>query len=781
MKPIEDIIAGMSNDEKVALLTGSGLWRTASLPQHDIPSVLMTDGTYGVRYSTSQIDGDEGWSLADFAAVVNQRPSEHTESGDGPGIEEMFGASRPATCFPNGSSVACSWDVELAHTMGQALGRECQHFGVGVLLGPGINLRRTPLGGRGYEYFSEDPVVSGDLAAALINGLQGEGVGASLKHFACNNSEYRRTQTDSLVEDRALHEIYLEGFRRAIEKSKPWTVMSSYNLLNGTQTAHHHELLTQILRDQWGFDGLVMSDWYGIKDRPESLRAGNDLAMPETRVDKETLLRAIEEGEVSTSIVNRACARVVTLAKKAAEHRKPEFQADFVAHHGLAQKIAEESAVLLRNVDNILPLEADRFTRIAIIGKPAHEPVIQGSGCATTTPYLLDRPLDEIIDIASENFEIKFAVGASNDDELKEGELAAAVDLAKWSDVAVVFVSTVVGKDGENGDRENLDIIRSHEALIHAIADVQQNVVVVLANSDAVVMPWLDRCKGLLEMFFAGQGMGRAVANILFGHVNPSGKLTVTIPNKVEETPGWLHYPGECFKHRYDEGIYVGYRYYDKRKIEPRFPFGFGLSYTNFSYSELRVSGNKISHDTSLEISFDLKNCGNRWGKEIAQLYVSVPSVTLHREAMALKSFVKVALKPGESRRVSMTIEAKDVAAYHPVLKRWVLEPGELGVHVCRSSRDVALSAHVSIDAERTRLPLRIDSSLEQLVDQPDAMERIVSLIASKTNEEKDSIAQRLVAAAPTIINGLYTALTEFFGVNISRAELQRSLTGEGV
>ena len=654
-------LAAMSAEEKVALLTGSGLWRTASLPQHGIEDIIMTDGTYGVRYSSAQIDGREKWSMDDFISVITQTADQASveEPAAKGGSEALFSTSLPATCFPNGSSLACSWDVELVHQMGQALGRECQQMGVGILLGPGINIRRTPLAGRGYEYYAEDPVVSGDIAAALINGLQQEGVGASLKHFAANNSEFRRTEMDSIIEERALREIYLAGFQRAIAKSRPWTVMSSYNRLNGVQTSQDPFLLTQVLRDEWGYDGLVMSDWYGIKDRPASLMAGNDLAMPETRRDKQTLLAAIEAEEMPMAVVDRACLRMLELLDKVQRHRRPQTRADFTAHHALAQRLAGESIVLLKNEEALLPLRSEKTPRIAVLGKPAQEPVIQGSGCATTVPYLLDRPLDEIFDLAGDDFSVTWAVGAPDDLRDDEQALAQACSVAQEADVAVLFVSTAVGEDGENGDRQ--------------------------ANSDAVVMPWLGECKALLETFFAGQGMGRAVAEILFGKRNPCGKLTVTVPNSLEETPAWLHYPGENLRHYYGEGLFVGYRYYDKRRLTPQFPFGFGLSYTRFAYDNIALSASRLGADETLTVSFDLTNCGEYAGKEIVQLYVSAPKGEQIREVQSLKAFSKVALAAGESRRVSLQLPIAELACYHPGLGDWMVTPGiwQIRVGLC--------------------------------------------------------------------------------------------------
>lgn len=777
-RDFKTLIAAMNAEEKVALLTGSGLWRTASLPQHGIDDIVMTDGTYGVRYSSAQIDGNEKWSMDDFISVITQtadRANAEEPAAKG-GSEALFSASLPATCFPNGSSLACSWDIDLVYQMGQALGRECQHMGVGILLGPGINIRRTPLAGRGYEYYAEDPVVSGDIAAALINGLQDEGVGASLKHFAANNSEYRRTEMDSVIEERALREIYLAGFQRAIAKSQPWTVMSSYNRLNGVQTSQDPFLLTQVLRDEWGYDGLVMSDWYGIKDRPASLMAGNDLAMPETRRDKQTLLAAINAGEVPMAVVDSACLRMLELLDKVQRNRRPNAQADFSAHHRLSQQLAAESIVLLKNDDNLLPLRPEKTPRIAVLGKPAQEPVIQGSGCATTVPYLLDRPLDEIFDLAGEAFSVSWAIGAPDDLQCDEAALVQAKVVAQEADVAVIFVSTAVGEDGENGDRHDLNILAVHERLIREVASVQPNVVVVLANSDAVVMPWLGECKALLETFFAGQGMGRAVAEILFGQRNPSGKLTVTVPNTLEETPAWLNYPGENLRHHYGEGLFVGYRYYDKRCLTPRFPFGFGLSYTQFSYDNLSLSAETIGADDTLTVSFDLSNIGAVDGKEIVQLYVSAPEGELIREVRALKGFDKIALAAGEIQRVSLQLPIRELACYHPGLADWVITPGSWQVHIGGSSRDLPLNATFTVDCPARYVPLRDDNSLQQLIQQPKAFARVVQLIADKSQLPPEQVREKLIRLAPDLFCGLLIALTEFLALDIERDELNAVL-----
>ena len=778
----ESTLAAMTSEEKVALLTGQGLWRTASLPHRGIEDIVMTDGTYGVRYSTAQINGDEKWSMDDFIAVISQTADKaggESAAAKG-GSEALFSTSKPATCFPNGSSLACSWDVALVYLMGQALGRECQHMGVGILLGPGINIRRTPLAGRGYEYYSEDPVVSGDIAAALINGLQGEGVGASLKHFAANNSEFRRTEMDSIIEERALREIYLAGFKRAIEKSNPWTVMSSYNRLNGVQTSQDPFLLTQILREEWGYEGLVMSDWYGIKDRPASLLAGTDLAMPETQLDRRTLLAAIASGDVPMQVVDNACLRMLSLLDKVQRNRRADTQADFPAHHQLSQRLAAESIVLLKNDDALLPLSDKKVSSIAVMGKPAQEPVIQGSGCATTVPWLLDRPLDEIFDLAGENVAVRWAIGTPDDGQDDEQALAEAVTLAQNVDVAVLFVSTAVGEDGENGDRKDLAILPTHEQLIREVSAVQPNVVVVLANSDAVVMPWLGNCKAVLETFFAGQGMGRAVAEILFGQRNPCGKLTVTVPNTLEETPAWLHYPGENLRHHYGEGLFVGYRYYDKRQLQPLFPFGFGLSYSHFAYQNLQLSTARLAAGETLTVTVDVTNEGTMAGKEIVQLYIRPPTGELLRETQALKAFSKVALQPGETKRVTLSLLADELACYHPGLADWVLFPGDYGIGVGRSSRDIPLTASVNVHALPRHVRLRDDNSLQQLILQPEAFQRVVQLVAKKSQRSEQQVREKLIAVAPDMVFGLFITLTEFMSLDIDKETLNATLAGPG-
>jgi len=522
-----------------------------------------------------------------------------------------------------------------------------------------------------------------------------------------------------------------------------------------------------------------MSDWYGVKDRPASLMAGNDLAMPEVARDKVELLSAIEKGEISTEVVDTACLRMLELIERIGAARKNPAPVDMPAHHRLAQQIAEESIVLLKNTDDLLPLDTSGMHKIAVLGPAAHAPVIQGSGCATTVPSNLDRPLDEIIDVAGEAAEVTYSSGVAEGKISSEQALLLASAQAEAADVAIVFMSTAVGEDGENGDRQDLDVVASHAELLNAVAAVQSNVVVVLMNSDAVVMPWLGQCKAVLETFFAGQGVGRAIANLLFGLKNPSGKLTVTVPNSLEETPAYLHYPGEALKHHYSEGIYVGYRYYDKRKMTPCFPFGYGLSYTTFEYRSLEVVNEKVAIGEPLQVDVTVANSGTRFGKEIIQLYLGFPGIELAQPPLALKAYAKVALEPGESKTVRLTVEADDFRAWHPALHDWITEAGNYQVKVGPSSRKLPLSAVVQVAGSVYRCPLKEDSSLVQVIKDEQAFQRVVSLVADKSGLDESVIKERLQTIAPELFCGLFIALTEFLNVPVSRAELLEALQSQ--
>jgi beta-glucosidase len=768
-KELGGLVDQMTLEEKVSLVTGYGLWRTAANYRLNIPEVLMTDGTYGVRYSIEQIDGpqDSDSQLASFLSVVNADLSR--------GVEGAFGSTRPATCFPNGSSFACSWDVDLAHELGEALAAECQAFGVNILLGPGINIRRTPLAGRSYEYYSEDPVVTGEIAAAVINGMQKNGVGASLKHFACNNSEVQRTTMSSVVEERALREIYLAGFERAIRKSNPWTVMSSYNRLNDVQAAENQWLLTEVLRDEWDYDGVVISDWHGINDRPASMNAGNDLDMPESAARRQELLEAVEGGRVPMDVLDRSCQRILKLIRTARNGIRPNATADYKKHHALSQRMAAESIVLLKNEGGLLPLDGARLGRIVVVGAAAREPVIQGSGCATTRPTEVDIPVDEIRRLApgaAVTFHAvsDFAAGGS-------GEQAALADVDA-ADVVLFFGNTEVGYDGEGSDRTHLNLHDGQDELIDRLSKRNGRFAVILATPDAVVMPWVDQTAGVLAAFFGGQGAGRAVAEVLFGVQNPCGKLTVTFPVRLEDTPGFLTYPGENNRHIYSEGIHVGYRSYDKRKLAPLFPFGFGLSYTTFEYSNIGIDADSIDAASTFKVSFDVKNIGTRAGKEIAQIYVRPHDPRLIRPVRELKGFAKVELQPGETGRVEVTIEARDLRYYDPDYRAWLLDAGKLTIEAAASSRDIRLEK--TIDVKAPALPssiLNVESQPFMVLEQEFARKRFGNFLKEQLDLDDEETDKLLEYCGGSFL-GIYNTVAWVAGDKISKSDMAAFLDG---
>ena len=759
-KELGALVDEMTLEEKVTLVTGSGLWRTAANYRLNIPEVLMTDGTYGVRYSIEQIDGpqDSESQLSAFLSVVNADLSR--------GVEGAFGSTRPATCFPNGSSFACSWDVDLAHELGEALADECQAFGVNLLLGPGINIRRTPLAGRSYEYYSEDPVLSGEIAAAVINGMQENGVGASLKHFACNNSEVQRTTMSSVVEERALREIYLAGFERAIRKSNPWTVMSSYNRLNDVQAAENHWLLSEVLRDEWGYDGVVVSDWHGIKDRVASMNAGNDLDMPESAARRQELLEAVKDGRVSMTVLDPSCLRILKLIRTARNGVRRNVTADFTKHHALSQRMAVESVVLLKNEESLLPLDGAKLRKIAVVGAAAREPVIQGSGCATTRPTEVDIPLDEIRRLApgatvTFNLVSDFAAGGA-------GERAALADVDA-ADVVLFFGNTEVGYDGEGSDRTDLNLHDGQDELIDRLSKRNRRFVAILATPDAVAMPWVGQVAAVLAMFFGGQGAGRAVAEVLFGVRNPCGKLTVTFPVRLEDTPGFLTYPGENNRHVYSEGIHVGYRSYDKRKLAPLFPFGFGLSYTTFDYSNIETDAENITATSTLKVSFDVANTGTRAGKEIVQVYARPHNPRLIRPVRELKGFAKVELQPGETRRVDVTIEARDLRYYDPDYRTWLLDAGKLTLEVAASSRDIRLEKTIHVEAPA--LPssiLTVESQPSTVLEQEYARKRFGSFLKEQLDLDEEETDKLLEYCGGSFL-GIYNTVAWVAGDKISK------------
>ncbi|MEA3309817.1 MAG: glycoside hydrolase family 3 C-terminal domain-containing protein [Chloroflexota bacterium] len=663
-RDLEQLVAQLTLTEKATLCTGANAWQTVAVERLGIPAITVSDGPHGVRRVT----------------------------------EMMSNESRPATCFPTASALAASWDVELLQQLGHALAEECLALDVDILLGPGNNMKRAPLCGRNFEYFSEDPFLSGELAASYIQALQSRGVGTSLKHYAANNQEFQRFVIDAQIDERALREIYLAGFERAVKQSQPWTVMCAYNRVNGDYCSEHARLLNSILKEEWGFKGFVVSDWGAVHDRVAALAGGLDLEMPGPRQKRvQSVIEAIQAGELDEQIVDAAVKRLLRVIFKAVETPKDAAGFDKEAHHQLARKIAGESLVLLKNEDGLLPLQAGQ--KLALIGSAAREAHFQGGGSSHINPTRVDNPFEEIAALAGE-VELLFAPGYRAEPGRDQDLIDAAVSCAQEAEVALLYIALPSYIESEGYDRPNMRLTAQQEALIQAVAAVQPQTVVILNNGSAIEMrEWIDQVPAVLEAWMMGQAGGGAIADVLFGQVNPSGKLAETFPLRLADTPAYLNFPGENGVVRYGEGLFIGYRYYDARQQAVLFPFGYGLSYTTFAYSQLRVSAEKFNATDGLQVSVDVTNTGEMAGKEIVQLYVHDQESRLVRPEKELKGFAKVTLAPGETQTVTLELDARAFAYYDPAYKQWITESGAFDILVGRSSADICLQATVQLES----------------------------------------------------------------------------------
>lgn len=681
-------LSGLSLEQKAALTSGEGFWRTKAVG--DVPSIMLTDGPHGLR---------------------KQR-----EGGDHLGI----GDSVPATCFPPAVALGSSWDVELVERVGAALGVESSIEDVAVILGPGINIKRSPLCGRNFEYLSEDPIVSGVLGTALVRGIQSQGVGASLKHFAANNQEDDRMRSSSDVDPRPLREIYLRGFQRVVEDAQPKTVMCSYNRINGVYASENRWLLTDVLRGEWGFEGLVVSDWGAVGDRVAALRAGLDLEMPGNGGQSDAaLVAAVGDGSLDEDEVDVSAARVARLAAGWARTERVEGPLDVDAHHALAREAASRSIVLLKNDDvdgaPLLPLRDDRS--LAVIGAFAEKPRYQGAGSSMIHPTRLDDALTAIRAIAPQAaYAPGFSIAPDTDPAETERLRQEAVAAAAAAEVAVVFAGLPARLESEGYDREDIELPADQLALVEAVVAANPRTVVVLSNGGVVRLPFAETVPAIVEGWLLGQAGGSATADVLFGAVNPSGKLTETVPLRLEDTPAFLNFPGEEGHVRYGEGIFVGYRWYDARRLEVAYPFGHGLSYTTFAYGDASAS---VTPEGELRVSLTVTNTGGRAGREVVQVYTSLPGSGVQRAPRELKAFASVELAPGESREVTATVRRADLAYWHVRAERWVVEGGDYVVEVGASSRDVRTTATVSVDGDEVVLPLTRESSLGEVLAHP--------------------------------------------------------------
>jgi beta-glucosidase len=690
---VEGILAALTLEEKAALCLGSDFWHTAPVERLGVPALMVCDGPHGLRKQPDQ---------ADHAGL---------------------GGSNPATCFPTACSLASSWNTDLVHRVGEALGRETQAEEVAVLLGPGVNIKRSPLCGRNFEYFSEDPYLSGVLGTAFVQGVQSQGVGTSLKHYAANNQETDRVRVSADVDERTLREIYLPAFERIVTEAQPWTVMCSYNRLNGTHVSQHPWLLTTVLRDEWGFEGVVVSDWGAVHDRVAAVRAGLDLEMPpQLGWSDKALVDAVRAGELDEAVLDVAVTRVLRLVDRALANARPDTPVDRDAHHALARAAAREGAVLLKN-DGLLPLAPQPGQTVAVLGEFARTPRFQGAGSSQVNPTRVDIPLDELRAAVPDGVEVAFAPGFTLDGTGDPGALAdEAVELAGRADVVVVFLGLPAAEESEGFDRTHMHLPLPQVELLRAVRRVSRRVAVVLSNGSAVLTSgWQDDADAILECWLSGQATGGAIADLLLGAANPSGRLAETIPVRHEDSPSYLNFPGDSGHVRYGEGVFVGYRGHDKLEQPVSFPFGHGLSYTSFAYDDLAVAvrGSHADGDLRVSVSCRVTNTGDRAGQEVAQLYVHDREASVTRPVRELKGFVKLDLAPGESGTATFELTARDLSFWSETVHGWVLEEGEFRISVGPSSRDLPLGEVVHVEAPRAAAALGPMSSLEEWLADP--------------------------------------------------------------
>lgn len=740
-------------EEKASLTSGADFWTTKAVDRAGIRGVMMTDGPHGLR---KQSGGTDHLGLA---------------------------SSVPATCFPPAVGIGSSFDPEIIERVGAAIGVEAAIEDVAVVLGPGINIKRSPLCGRNFEYFSEDPIVSGILGAASVRGVQSQGVGTSLKHFAANNQEFDRMRASSDVDPRPLREIYLRGFERVVKDAAPWTVMCSYNKLNGVWTSEDPWLLTSVLRDDWGFDGLVVSDWGAVNDRVAGVAAGLDLEMPASggRTDAQ-LVAAVRAGALDESVLDTAAARVVDLVRKAGERPAVAGPLDVDAHHALAREAAGRSIVLLKNDGALLPLAPAQ--KVAVIGAFATEPRFQGAGSSLINPTRVDAAFDELRAVGGDN--VSHAAGYA----VEGGAIAAsgrsadelrteAVAVAAAADVAVVFLGLPAAEESEGFDREHIDLPAVQLALLDAVLEANPRTVVVLSNGGVVALPFADRVPAIVESWLLGQAGGSAVTDVLYGAVNPSGKLTETVPVRLEDNPSFGNFPGEFGHVRYGEGLLVGYRWYDAKGLDVTFPFGHGLSYTTFGYGPATA---QIDGAGDIVVRLDVTNTGDVDGREVVQVYLARTGSIVQRAPRELKAFASVPLAAGETRTVELVVRREDLAYWDVRVDSWIVEGGEYTVDVAASSRDIRSSASVQVDGDDVLLPLTLNSSIGDVVAHPVAGPIVMGALGGFLGElsgadssaasmmPNDEAMEKMMASFPI------GRLIGFPGVDVSHEQVEQLL-----
>ena len=697
---INEIISELTLEEKASLCSGRDDWSTQPIERLNIPWIWLSDGPHGLR-----------------------RAPATNKAG--------YGDQHPATCFPTASALAASWDTDLIYSVGQSLGVECQALGVNVLLGPGVNIKRSVLGGRNFEYFSEDPVLSGEIGAAFINGVQSQGVGTSLKHFAANNVETRRMHINSDLDSRTLNEIYLTPFEIAVKKAQPWTIMACYNRVQGEYGTQSVDLLTKKLKEEWGFEGIVISDWFAVIDRVKGIEAGMHIEMPGVhKYNDKLIVESVKNGTLAEAKVDALVREILRIVYKAKSLQKENAEFDIEEHHQFARRVSGETITLLKNDQSVLPIKNSRYKKIAVIGEFASNPRFQGNGSSEVKPTKLDNVLNLLNEEYGSSFEINYAQGYNLRDDSDFSLIDDAKNIAANSDIVLIFAGLPLHYESEGIDRKHIDMPESHNKLINELTMLNKNTVVILTNGSAVAMPWANSVDAIVESWLGGQAGAGGVIDVLFGKVNPSGKIAETFPVKLEDTPAYFNFPGEEGDALYGERLFVGYRYYDYKNIEPLFSFGHGLSYTTFEYSDLRILNKNITDKDELSVKLKIKNTGELKGKEVVQLYVKDEQSSLIRPKKELKKFVKVELMPGEEKEITFNLYARDFSYYDSKRNTWIAESGSFVILVGASSRDIRLTENIALKSTQN-ITLNYDeyTFIREYWDNPDSKELLKKLV----------------------------------------------------
>ena len=719
------LVAQMTLEEKASLCSGQTEWTTKPIERLGLPSIFMTDGPHGLRKT----------------------------------IGFDFTKSVLATCFPTASAVASSWNTTLAQKMGATIATECQANDVQILLGPGVNMKRSPLGGRNFEYYSEDPVLAGSMATAFINGVQSQGVGTSMKHFAANSQELERMSNNSTIDERTFHEIYLAAFEMAVKQAQPWTVMCSYNKIDGIYASENENLLTTILKKSWGYEGFVVSDWGAVNDRAKGVNAGMGLEMPSSGgVNDKKIVDAVKAGTLSESRLDEVVMDVVAITLKASANHIKNVVVDNNKQNQIAQEVSSECIVLLKNDNQILPLKTT-LKKVAVIGEFAKTPRYQGAGSSQVRPTQLNNAFEELpkamikkkkndpakivksvegLPKKVQETQYSFSTGYNEAGDATDAQIAEAVQNAKTADVVLLYVGLPSIFESEGYDRANMDLPAGHNKLIEAVAKANKNVVVILMNGAPVTMPWKNKVSAIVEAYLGGQAGGGALADVLSGNINPSGKLSETFPARLEDTPTSLDFPSKDGNAKYGEGIYIGYRYYDQKKIEPNFPFGFGLSYTTFAYSNIKINTTSAKDTDKITVSIDLKNTGKVAGKEVVQLYIHEQEAQVSRPENELKHFDKIELQPGQTKTVSFDLNSRDFAYFSTVSHDWAIKSGKFDIRIGSSSRNLPLQQ--TIEIQSTKIPVALftrDSMLKEIAQSPKNSQIAADMVQYFTGNNK--------------------------------------------